>query len=219
MASKIKNDTELSGCENTEDIKSKKPLLSYNEKTLRRLAISLTAMLAWLLIWALVFKLCDRETLIRNYTNLKDMTLIDRIKWDLIPFNYRGEGEYRARLIMDTALNCLVFAPFGVTLCFVFKKPNIFRDASFCLAFSLIIEALQLFTTVGNPATEDLITNVFGYFIGFGVYHLLFKRLTVKQGVITFAVFNSVAALLTIFSLVSAAITAPLIYQLITKTL
>ncbi len=203
----------------TENKTVKKTFLAYDEKTLRLLAVSLTAMLFWLLIWVLVFKLCNRATLITNYMNLKDMTLIDRIKWDLIPFNYRGEGEYRARLIMDTVLNCFVFAPFGVTLCYVFKKRNILRDLAICLGFSLVIEALQLCTTIGNPSTEDLITNVLGYFIGFGIYHILFKRLPLKQGVITFGVFNLIASILTVISLVTTVITGPLIYQLITKTL
>ena len=64
--------------------------ISYNEVTIRRLALSALVMYIWILIWALVLKLGDAQTLIRNYQNLSVLTLKERIMWDLIPFNYRG---------------------------------------------------------------------------------------------------------------------------------
>ena len=133
--------------------------LPYDEVSLRRLALATTFMFSWILVWALVFKLGNEVLLVGNYTNLKDMTLEERILWDLIPFNYRGEGEYKLKLIMDTVLNCFVFAPLGVTFCYIFKKVNVWRNAAICLAFSIGVELLQLVTILGNPATEDLITN------------------------------------------------------------
>lgn len=193
--------------------------LPYNDQTLRRLVLAATVMYAWLLIWALVFKLGIPNIMITNYTNLKDMTLEERIMWDIIPFNYRGDGAYQARLIMDTALNCFVFAPFGIALSYLFKKQNILRDILVCLGFSLFIEALQLFTLIGNPATEDLITNTVGYFIGIGIYHFIFRRLSTKAAVRTFAVIVIVFAIATVASLVTMAISAELIFKIMTKTL
>lgn len=188
------------------------------ERMLRRLAISLTVMVGWILIWALVLKMCDEEMLVRNYYNLRNMSLIDRIKWDLIPFNYRKDDPLVNQQIIVTILNCFVFVPFGVTLCYVFKKPNVLRDASLCLAFSLGIEALQLFTPFGNPATEDLITNVLGYFLGLAIYYVFLKRLSTKWSAVLFWLFNFIAAAVTVYTLVTAVASAPLIYRLVTKT-
>ena len=67
----------------------------------RFLGITLTLMLMWLLFWVLVLKMCNHESLILNYTNLRDMTIEERIMWDLVPFNYRGEGVYRLKLILS----------------------------------------------------------------------------------------------------------------------
>ena len=192
--------------------------LPYNEKTIRRLAISLSIMLVWILIWALVFKLCIRDDLIRNYYNLKNMTLQERIMWDIIPFRYHGEGVYKSLQIMSTVLNCFVLAPFGVTLNYIFEKNNLLRNVAICFCFSLFIETLQAFTSFANPATEDLITNTFGYFIGYFVYRLLFKRLSVKQSVWVFALFNIICAALFVYSVATAVINAPLILKLIMRT-
>ena len=193
--------------------------LPYDEATLRRQALATTFLFSWILIWALVFKLGSELLLVGNYTNLKDMTIEERILWDLIPFNYRGEGEYKLKLIMDTVLNCFVFAPLGVTLCYVFKKVNVWRNAAICLAFSVGVELLQLITTLGNPATEDLITNTVGCFIGFGLYHLIFKRISVKNSVRTLAVVNTLLAIASIVALITLAMSGETIIGIITRTL
>ena len=193
--------------------------LPYDEATLRRQALATTFLFSWILIWALVFKLGSELLLVGNYTNLKDMTIEERILWDLIPFNYRGEGEYKLKLILDTVLNCFVFAPLGVTLCYVFKKVNVWRNVAICLAFSVGVELLQLATILGNPATEDLITNTVGCFIGFGLYHLIFKRISVKNSVRTLAVVNTLLAIVGIVALVTLVMSGETIIGIITRTL
>lgn len=192
--------------------------LENNDKALRILAVSLTVMYAWILIWALIFKLCNNAELIQNYYNLRNMTALERIMWDIIPFNYRGEGEYKMMLVVGTVLNCLVFVPFGVTLNYVFKKRNILRDAGLCLGFSLLIESTQLLTPFANPATEDLITNLFGYFIGLGIYYLLFRRLKAKSNVIIAAVICIIFAVGVVYSIVTYVGSADLILKLLTRT-
>jgi glycopeptide antibiotics resistance protein len=200
-------------------IKFREKYLPYEERTLRRLAITASIMFAWILIWALVLKLGNEMLLIRNYTNLKDMTIEERILWDLIPFNYRGEGEYKLNLIMDTVLNCFVFAPFGVLFCYSFKKQNVLRDAAICLGFSVVIELTQLATTLGNPATEDLITNTVGCFIGFGLYHLIFKRLSLKNATRLAAVANVIFGIISIFGIVTTFMASETIWGIITRTI
>ena len=119
---------------------AREKLFPYNETTLRKLVISATVMYFWILIWALVLKLGDEGILIRNYTNLKELTLWERILWDLIPFNYRPAEGGLVNLLLDTLLNCFVFAPIGVAFGYLFKKTNILRDAAICLGISLLIE-------------------------------------------------------------------------------
>ena len=189
-----------------------------SQRRLNALAIYAAASLTLLLVWALVFKCGSTIMLERNYYNLRYLTIKERIMWDIIPFNYRGEGEYKMMLVVGTVLNCLVFVPFGVTLNYVFKKRNILRDAGLCLGFSLLIESTQLLTPFGNPATEDLITNLFGYFIGLGIYYLLFRRLKAKSNVIIAAVICIIFAVGVVYSIVTYVGSADLILKLLTRT-
>ena len=167
-------------------IKMKKHIKNSNEHgtAVRMLGVALTLMLMWLLFWALVLKLCDHNELLSNYYALRNLTIEERILWDLIPFNYRGEGIYQAKQILSTVLNCFVLAPIGVTLCYSFKRVNVFRGALISLLFITFIETTQLFTTFGNLATEDFITNIFGYFVGVAIYQIFFKRIPERAAVI-----------------------------------
>jgi glycopeptide antibiotics resistance protein len=201
-------------------LKSKRGnFLTYNDKTLRYFVAAVTAMYFWLLIWALVFKFGNENLLVNIYANLKDMTLYERIMWDIVPFNYRGEGLYKAKIIMDTVLNLLVFAPFGVLSHYLFKKTNVFCDIACCFGISLLIELIQLATMLGNPATEDLITNTAGYFIGFAIYRLVFCRLSVKHSVRFFAVIAVVLAVTVVFSVITMIPSLGMIYKIVTRSL
>lgn len=194
-----------------------KRLLPYNEATQRRLAIAITIGFSWILIWALVLKLGSEILLVRNYTNLSGMTFEERITWDLIPFNYRGDDYWKMRQVLDTVLNCFVFAPLGVTLCYIFKKRVALVGGLICLGFAVGIETLQLFTVLGNPATEDLITNTAGFFIGYGIYRLLLKRLSTRATVRFLAVCAVLLLIAIGFSIVTTAMAADVIVKILTK--
>lgn len=190
-----------------------------NKNKIRRLAIACAIMFSWLLIWALVFKLGSETLLIRNYTNLKDMTFKERILWDLIPFNYRGDEYWKSRQILDTVLNSFVFAPLAILLCYIFEKKNVFRDAAICFGFAVIVETTQLFTVLGNPATEDLITNTLGCFIGYTIYCLILKRISLRKSAILLTLVCVMISVATAFSLVTTAMSADVIFKIITRTL
>lgn len=193
--------------------------LPYTEKTVKGLVIAAMVMFGWIIIWALVLKLGDEDLLITTYNNLKVLTPEERIMWDIIPFNYRGTEEMIVRQVIDTILNCFVFAPFGIMLCYLFEKKNLLRDGAICLGFSLLIELLQFATMLGNPAPEDLITNTVGCFIGYGVYYLIFKHMSTKSTVILAAVVNIVFGIVTIYSFVTVIGAADVIYGIITRKL
>ncbi len=193
--------------------------LPYNENTVRTLVVSALVMFCWIILWALVFKLGNEALLITTYSNLKVLSPMERILWDLIPFNYRGEGQVVTSLVIDSVLNCFVFAPIGIMLCYLFKKKNLLRDAVICLGLSVAIEILQFATMLGNPATEDLITNTVGCFIGYGLYYLIFRRLSVKQNVIFALVVNLIFGVAVIYSLITFIGSADIIYGIVTRTL
>jgi glycopeptide antibiotics resistance protein len=198
---------------------SREKYLPYNRETLRNLAVIITVMYALIIIWALVFKLGREDMLIRNYNNLKDMTYTERIMWDLIPFNYRGTDYWKSQQVIATILNCFVFVPFGIAFCYIFKKQNAWRDAAICLGISVVVEMTQLFTILGNPATEDLITNVAGCFIGFAIYHIILKRLSEKTGVWLLTVTSVCLSAAVIYSLVTTVMAAETIFKIVTRTL
>jgi glycopeptide antibiotics resistance protein len=193
--------------------------LPYNETTLKRLAFAATIMIGWILIWALVFKMCDNQLLGMAYANLKDLTPMERIMWDIIPFNYRGTDYWIMRQKIDTLLNCFVFAPYGVLFCYIFKKKNILLNAAICFGLSLFIESLQFATMLGNPATEDLITNTLGCFIGYGINALIFERMSVKTKIIICTAANLICIGGVIYSLITLVGATDTIWGIITRTL
>lgn len=190
----------------------------YSERTLKRLVAAAFIMYAWILVWGLVFK-CGRESqLVLNYYNLRNMTIKDRILWDLIPFNYRGEEYYVKLQIMNTVLNCFVLAPFGIAFQYLFKKTNLLRDGALCLCFALFIESVQILTPFANPATEDILTNTFSCFIGIAAYFLILKRLSLKWSVRLMLAFVCIFGVVTVYSIVNMVSEAELIFRLLART-
>ena len=81
----------------------------------------------------------------------------------LVPFRDMFNGP------VDTALNILLFVPFGIFLPITYKRFNkISNIATLGFMLSLMIELLQMF---GRGATDinDLITNTIGACVGFGI--------------------------------------------------
>ena len=191
--------------------------LPYEEKTVKRLVLASAIMFGWLLIWALVLKLGREDLLLRNATNLSQLTLEERLLWDLIPFNYRG-SDYEIELQkLTTLLNCFVFAPFGVMFSYLLSKKWILLGAPINLGVVFTIEVLQLATMFGNFATEDFITNMAGYFIGLAIYLLIFRRLNAKQNVIFFSGAVVILAVMTVISLVSTGMAMDTMIDILTR--
>lgn len=111
------------------------------EKTIKRLTAIASVSITLLLVWALVFKLGSTIMIERNYYNMRNFTLEERIMWDIIPFNYRHEwGEWHFREVLDTVLNCFVFAPLSFALCFFFKRGKLIKASATCFIISALIE-------------------------------------------------------------------------------
>ena len=191
-------------------------VFTYDNRALRREVIFATSMYLFILIWALSLKFGSAVLLTRNYINLSELTLRERFLWDIVPFHTR---QNHVEQWIEFFANSLVFAPFGVLLNYLFKKRNILRDFALCLGLSLTIEVFQLFTLLGGFASEDLIMNSLGYFLGLGVYYLIFKKRTIKTCIWTCRVANFIFLPLFIFALVTTLQNGELILSILTKTL
>lgn len=97
----------------------------------------------------------------------------------IIPY-LRGEPSIYIAL-KNLLGNIFVFSPLGFFLPILFKKCSEIRSVFlFSFGISLFIELLQFVFHLGTCDVDDIILNVFGTIIGFGVY-CLFKRLNNKR--------------------------------------
>ena len=83
--------------------------------------------------------------------------------------------------IFGLSMNLLMFVPFGIAVPLLFQYGAGLWQTTLCgFTFSLMIELSQL---LNRRATDidDLIMNTLGTIIGFGLYCLLFRKLTFFQ--------------------------------------
>lgn len=191
-------------------------LFTYDTRALRREVVIATGLYVFILLWVLCLKFGDSEMLATNYKNLSELNLRERFLWDIVPF-YTRQNHTLQRL--EFVANSLVFAPFGVLLNYLFEKRNILRDFALCLGLSLCIEVFQLFTLLGGFATVDLIMNGLGYFVGLGIYYLIFKKRTMKTCIWTCRVVNFVFLVLFIYAFGTTLQNGELILAILKKQL
>lgn len=129
------------------------------------------------LIWGLYFKFGNISMIKYNYNILNSMTLKERFMYDIIPFKYAFVDDFRS---IDFWLNGIVFIPLGILLCAYDKEVKILKHVLICFTLSLTLEIVQLFTKIGGFATDDLIMNTLGYFLGLPIYIFLIKRIKLK---------------------------------------
>ena len=117
--------------------------------------------------------------------------------------------------VVEIFLNGFVMAPFGILFNFVDRRPKVWKHLLIVFGISLTFEIVQFCTLIGGFATADLIMNTLGYFIGFALYHLIFKRLPDKFNLVLFTIIN----LLFVAILVYATITIIEMWDLLKKLL
>ena len=191
-------------------------LFTYDERTLRREVIFATVLYVFILIWVLCLKFGNAEMIARNYKNLSELTLRERFLWDIVPFYTRQNHTLQG---LEFFANSLVFAPFGVLLNYMFAKRNILRDFALCVGLSLSIEVFQLFTLLGGFATVDLIMNSLGYFVGLGIYYLIFKKRTTKTCIWVCRAFNFIFLVLFVYAFGTTLQNGELILAILKKQL
>lgn len=191
-------------------------LFTYDAHVLRREAWVATGLYIFILLWVLCLKFCNAQMLTQNYINLSELTLRERFLWDIVPFYTRQNHTLQW---LEFFANSLVFAPFGVLLNYMFAKRSVLRDFALCVGLSLSIEVFQLFTLLGGFATVDLIMNSLGYFVGLGIYYLIFKKRTTKTCIWVCRAFNFIFLILFVYAFATTLQSGELILSILTKQL
>ena len=184
------------------------------DKALRTISAVATVLYALFLVWALWLKVGNEDQLMINYSNVSMLT--EEQRWMVDSFLFK-DRQYLVHQILEIVLNCLVFAPFGLTLCLATNGKKIWAHVIFCILFSLAIELTQRYTWIGGFSLIDLSTNVAGYFIGFGAYKLIFARFKTKTNLIITAVIAGVLTALLIYAAVSVVLIKDTLSAVLTR--
>ena len=90
---------------------------------------------------------------------------------NLMPFwSYKAIIEGQTQLIYGSIMNVLVFVPLGLLLGIAFKRMNWRKAFWTCTSISIMIETLQFVFERGFTEFDDLVHNVAGGMIGYGLY-------------------------------------------------
>lgn len=98
----------------------------------------------------------------------------------MVPFwSYRAILDGRHELIAENLLNIAIFIPIGFLLGFIFKSIRWWKVLIVGLFVSVTIEFLQYALNRGSAEVDDVMHNLLGGIIGYGLFIIiktLFKR-------------------------------------------
>ena len=114
-----------------------------------------------LLVWIILFKL---------QFSIADLDRMREI--NLIPFYSKEEVSFHATEVLE---NVLIFVPFGIYLCLIFKKLRFSGKLFLIAGMSVLLELCQYVLAVGRSDVTDLITNVSGGLIGVFLYNTIVR--------------------------------------------
>ncbi|MDD3340399.1 MAG: VanZ family protein [Lachnospiraceae bacterium] len=142
----------------------------------RRVIIKKSFLIGWQLLVCLLIAVCSITNAggIDDIDSFQSVLRLDEI--NLIPLVNWGIGD-----ITGQVLNIILFLPLGLLLPLLWKRGTSFLQTAltgFCL--SLAVELSQLFNFRATDV-DDLIMNTLGTMIGYGLYHLFFRKLTFFQ--------------------------------------
>ncbi len=141
------------------------------KKDSRAIEWSLFAVYCALMVWLLFLHRPSRMTYMSYWDTVKaNLNLIPlrtmRLFWRAYDFMPKA-------VVVNLAGNVAVFVPLGIFLPCLWKKQRNF--GLFLLTVTgavIIIETTQLFTCVGSCDVDDLILNLVGASIGFGIFSM-----------------------------------------------
>lgn len=169
------------------------------KKGIKILSISAIILYLMFLVWGLFFKFGDIDYTRKCSYGLSLLTDKERFLYDIIPFDF-GNTEQKLIHFTLNILNMFVFVPLAIMLIFRSGKINFIKHTIFCFLVSLVLEVTQFFTLIGGFASDDLLMNTMGYFVGALIYHVLLRRLSDKINFYILLVFNIVLIPTVIYS-------------------
>lgn len=154
---------------------------------LLRICVSLLFVVHILIVVKLVL-LKDTDILKSHFTEDYNLDLLRRNveQGNYIPFYtvkyYVTATDIHKYTKENLVGNVMLFLPFGLLLPSLFNNVNSFQKVIFItLLISFGLELIQLFTVLGTFDVDDVILNVLGANIGFGMYILAKELFTPKQ--------------------------------------
>lgn len=177
------------------------------EKQFKFLSTCIFIMYFIIIIWIITFKCNLVLSITDTYLFFKEMTVIERINFDLIPFKDYIEGPFISQIktiIEDDILNILFFVPLGMYASLFIKKHKFIKVFLFSFLTSLFFETFQLFSLIGSFSTKDLITNVLGSIIGYFIYRLMYKKENSQRKIKIYNVISTIVVVILFFIVVYA---------------
>ena len=102
-------------------------------------------------------------------------------KINLIPFRTINEFLHhaggRSFALFNLVGNVVCFIPMGIFIPAVFPKTDSFRHTMlWSAAVILCVEIVQLVSLLGSLDVDDLLLNLVGAGIGYGIYRIIFRK-------------------------------------------
>ncbi len=127
----------------------------------------------FLFLWNRVPYVGTRTDYIKSYMNLIPFkTISNSFLLAIQESKFLKNGRFGGLIcIINLVGNIIVAVPLGILLPSLFNRFNTFTSfIQITLAIVLIVELLQLFFMVGSCDIDDLILNVIGALMGFGIF-------------------------------------------------
>ena len=168
--------------------------------TKRKIIISLTFYLI-VLIWIISLKMNMKDAVFDCMYYFKQFTLPERFEISLSTFKM-------SKLILDSdfLVNICFFMPLGVYCYELIKKGKFIKGLVIAIFTTLLLEVVQLFTTIGFFTFKDLVSNTLGYIFGYLIYLLLNKIFNKKIIYYIFTVFTIFFIALSIYGIINTII-------------
>ena len=162
-------------------------------------------------VWALYFKFGDINEVRFNSSKIAQLSFKERLLFDIIPFDFRNTKQKALHFLLNI-LNLIVFIPLGVAFSMRNKEIKWKRHALICFLISLVFELIQLFTIIGGFASDDLLMNTLGYFVGALIYYLIFSKFSDKVNYYIIIASDILLTIVVIFAIITI---APKFYEYI----
>lgn len=137
--------------------------------------------IGYLFAWQLLACLITGITSITGSAGINNIiphrtTIIRLDEINLVPLIHWGISD-----LFGLIMNIILFIPIGILLPILWKKGSSFNQTVLSgFIFSLLIELSQLFNWRATDI-DDLLMNTFGVMVGYGLYYLLFRKITIFQ--------------------------------------